>query len=190
MTHQPNEPAADLAPIEGESVEPLANKAHSGWPWKILDTAVALAVAGMVVVVALQVVSRKVGNSISWTEEVTRILFVYSTFLGMAAGFRRGGHARIAALIARLPRLVRRISVHLYVLCVTFFFLVMGYFGWVLVGTQLARDTVLPSTGLPAALMYAPLVIAAVLSILGTLLAAYGDPGLRRALEDGEMTEL
>lgn len=66
--------------------------------------AIVLALSGMVVLVALQVLLRYVFNtSLGWTDESSRLAFVWSIFLGIPLGIRRGSHIGIEFLTGRLP---------------------------------------------------------------------------------------
>jgi TRAP-type C4-dicarboxylate transport system permease small subunit len=62
-------------------------------------------VAIMVAVVFAQVVARYGFNrSFGWADEIGRLAFVWSIFLGMAVAVRARGHIAIALLLDRLPR--------------------------------------------------------------------------------------
>jgi TRAP-type C4-dicarboxylate transport system permease small subunit len=160
----------------------------SGALWKVVDAVVLVGVTGMVLTVALQVVSRSMGNSVPWTEELTRFLFIYTAFLGMAAGFRYAEHARIAFLVGKLPRAGQRIAVHLYVVAGIVFFLVVGVTGWQLVMQQFRSDETSPVLGIGMYLATLPLIVSAVLAILAHLQSVYRSPRLRESIERGEMT--
>lgn len=65
--------------------------------------AVALAVTGMLVALALQVFMRYVlGKALAWSEELSLLLFSWSMLLMIALGVREGFHVRIAGLVERL----------------------------------------------------------------------------------------
>jgi TRAP-type C4-dicarboxylate transport system permease small subunit len=190
------------APVAGSTAEgdlPLDETAEHFVPgsarlephgpvWKVVDVVVLVGVAGMVLAVALQVISRSLGASVSWTEELTRFLFIYTAFLGMAAGFRHAEHARIAFLIAKLPRLGQQIAVHLYAVAGIGFFILVGVTGWELVMQQYESEETSPVLGVGMYVSTVPIVIAAVLAILGLVQSVYRSPRLRQAIERGEMT--
>ena len=74
----------------------------------LLDRSVRLvivaSVGGMVAIVASQVFSRYILNSsIGWADEVSRLLFVWSIFLAIPIGVRRGRHIGVEILKTRLP---------------------------------------------------------------------------------------
>lgn len=60
--------------------------------------------ATMVAVVSAQVVMRYVFNgSFDWADEVSRIAFVWTTFLAIPLGIRDGSHVGITLLVDKLP---------------------------------------------------------------------------------------
>jgi TRAP-type transport system small permease protein len=64
--------------------------------------------AGMVVVVSAQVFLRYVMNlSLDWAEEISRLLFVWSIFLAIPLGIKRGSHLSVVLLTERLPPSLR-----------------------------------------------------------------------------------
>jgi TRAP-type C4-dicarboxylate transport system permease small subunit len=156
--------------------------------WKVVDAVVLVGVAGMVVTVAIQVVSRAMGEAVPWTEELTRFLFIYTAFLGMAAGFRHAEHARIAFLLGKLPRVGQQLGAHLYAVAGIVFFLIVGYYGWELVAQQYESQETSPSLGLGMYLITAPIVVSAVLAIVAHVQSVYRSPKLRQRIERGEMT--
>lgn len=69
---------------------------------------IVVAITVMVVLVALQVVLRYALNtSLGWTDETSRLAFVWSIFLGVPLGVRRGSHIGIEFLTARLAGVPR-----------------------------------------------------------------------------------
>jgi TRAP-type C4-dicarboxylate transport system permease small subunit len=77
-----------------------------------LDTAAGWAIVGlmtvMVGVVSLQVAMRYLMNSsIGWADELSRLTFVWSIFLGIPLGIRAGAHIGMEIVTARLPAPLR-----------------------------------------------------------------------------------
>jgi TRAP-type transport system small permease protein len=67
------------------------------------------AMAAMIAVVSLQVALRYLLNtSLDWSDEVSRLLFVWSIFLAIPLGIREGAHVGIDFLVGRLPGPARR----------------------------------------------------------------------------------
>lgn len=98
------------------SVETVAAPvAAMSWPGRVLDAldravvaALLLAVAVMVVVVSAQVALRYgLNRSIDWADEISRLAFVWSIFLGIPLGVRHGSHIGIDLLVDRFPARLR-----------------------------------------------------------------------------------
>ena len=71
----------------------------------VVDSAVILLISSMVVVVFAQVFFRYVvKSSPPWTEEFSRFNFIWLTFMGAVAVFRRKAHLIIDTLIMLLPK--------------------------------------------------------------------------------------
>lgn len=69
-----------------------------------VSTTIFILVLGLLVV---QILSRQLSQTQSWTEEMARYLFILSSFLGSAIALRTGEHIRIASFLDRLPSRAR-----------------------------------------------------------------------------------
>ncbi len=58
---------------------------------EVLKPVVFAGMAALICVITLQIVSRLMFTSVSWTEEVARFLLIWITFLGGRAGLSTGG---------------------------------------------------------------------------------------------------
>lgn len=157
--------------------------------WRLVDYILLLCVAGLMVTVTLQVISRLMGQSLPWTEETTRYLFIWTAFLGLAAGFRSAEHARIGIVINLLPPVLKRLCLHLYVVAGLVFFSVVGYKGFQLVMRQFHNGETSPALGIGMYLVTLPVVLSAVLAILAHFESVYRDPALREQIEKGGLLE-
>ena len=90
---------------------------------KTIKVLMAVLIAGMVVLIAMQVCFRYVLNEpLAWTEEVARHLMIWSALLGAAVAYRRKGHLGMDILVMQLPqRWHQRVEVILQVLSIGFF---------------------------------------------------------------------
>jgi TRAP-type C4-dicarboxylate transport system permease small subunit len=66
-------------------------------------------VAADLVVVKLEVVSRSAGATVTWTEELSRWLLVWMTFIGASAVLKEGGHIRVQFFISKCPEGIGRL---------------------------------------------------------------------------------
>jgi len=135
---------------------------------RAINLLIAVALALMVVMVFGNVVLRYVFNSgIAVSEEVSRWLFVWITFLGAIVAVRERGHLGTDFLLARLPAMGQRI-------CQAISYGLMLWCTWLLFSgalaqTRINQDVDAPVTGASMAIFYASGVVFAVAG--GLLLA-------------------
>jgi TRAP-type C4-dicarboxylate transport system permease small subunit len=128
---------------------------------RLLDALIAAALACMVVLVFGNVVLRYGFNSgITVSEEVSRWLFLWMTFLGAVVALKEHAHLGSDTLVSRLPRVGKRI-------CLIVGQFLMLYITWLvfkgsLDQTRINWDASAPVTGLPLAIVYASGVVFAV----------------------------
>lgn len=136
---------------------------------KGLNVLTALALAAMVLLVFGNVVLRYAFNSsIIVSEELSRWLFVWITFLGAVIALREHGHLGTDVLVSRLPPAGKKA-------CLVAGHLVMLYICWLifqgsLEQTRINMDVLAPSTQLPVAIVYSAGVVFAALAGLMLLL--------------------
>jgi TRAP-type C4-dicarboxylate transport system permease small subunit len=144
-------------------VERIANLYCKG-----LNVLIALALLLMVVLVFGNVVLRYAFNSsIIVSEELSRWLFVWITFLGAIIALREHAHLGTDALVGRLPPMGKKI-------CLVVGHLTMLYVCWLvfqgsLEQTKINADVLAPSTEWPMSIVYAAGIVFAV-SAAGMLL--------------------
>lgn len=102
--------------------------------------------------------------------ELTRISFVWATFLGISAGVKRGVHVRVVAFVSVLPAALRGLTVYLVHGSILVFALLMVWQGWGL--TMRMIPTTFPTLGVSQAWLYA------VLPVSGALMALHAFSGL------------
>ncbi len=102
----------------------------------------------MAMVVALQVFFRYVLNhSLFWSEELTRYMLVWLSFLGASTAYKRGLHPGVDILTARLPAALQKGCAYLVYIVSFLLFVVM-----ILYGAQFAyfiRAQISPALYLP-----------------------------------------
>lgn len=88
-----------MRPLYSRSLDGLDQAAR----WAIITAS-----AAMIVIVSGQVVLRYVFNSsLDWSDEISRLLFVWSMFLAIPLGIREGAHVGVELLTAHLPAVPR-----------------------------------------------------------------------------------
>lgn len=147
------------------------------WIWRLLDATIFVTVIGMVMLIALQVGSRWLGGSLSWTEELSRFLFIWTIWLGMAAGFRQGQHPSLNFLSAISPPRIQALLRLLQAVAAAVFFSIVCWYGVKLVQQQLRTGEVSAILQLGMWLTTVPLVMGSALAIFGALMHALAPIG-------------
>lgn len=82
----------------------------------------------MVVVTGAQIVCRVFFTSLSWSEEATRYLLIWSTLLGAGCVYKHAGHISITLLQDLLPEKAKDvIQILIHGLCILLFALIVFY---------------------------------------------------------------
>ena len=144
----------------------------------LLDLLIAVMLAIMVVLVFSNVVLRYIFNSgITITEEMSRWMFVWLTFIGAVIAIHRRAHLGTDALVGRLPAAGKRA-------CLVVGHLLMLWICWLLAKgswqqVQINATVTAPASGLPMAIVYSAglffAVSAAPLLLLDLVRAVRGD---------------
>ena len=126
-----------------------------------LEGVIAAMLAVMVVLVFGNVVLRYLFNSgITVSEEVSRWLFIWMTFLGAIVALHEHGHLGVDMVVQRLPAWAKKI-------CLGLGHLLMLYILWLLLQGSIAQarinwDVTAPTTGASMAIVYLSCVVFAV----------------------------
>ena len=124
-----------------------------------------ICVVSMVFVLFLQVFTRYVLKvPLYWSEELARIILIWSVFLGANLAFRAGTHMRIDILSRKLPKSFRMVSNMIAKTTVTAFSVVLVVHGWDL--SRKMMRIIAPATGIPVGLIDLILPIFALLTII------------------------
>lgn len=126
---------------------------------KIEHGALIISLAVMVIVIFTQVVMRYVfNNSLSWSEEFARYLFVWFSWIGVSAGLKDGEHLKVEILSVALAKrgLLKskemiNILVSLIWLATT---LIVTYYGLEVVAAQADMNVLTPAMRMPVWLGY------------------------------------
>jgi TRAP-type C4-dicarboxylate transport system permease small subunit len=123
---------------------------------------------GMVVVITLQVLFRYfLDQSLAWTEEISRFLFIITSFIAITVAHRRQMHAGYSSLVTKLPTAVRRAVIIGVDLVSIAFFVVVGLSSRNLI--KVGFDSLAPATGIPMAWIYLVFPVFAVLGVVFSL---------------------
>ena len=103
----------------------------------------------MSIIIVLQVFFRYVlNNSLSWSEELARYLFIWMIYVGISYGVKMHKHICVDAVYTFMPKSIKR-----------------GY-AIVAVGMQISSGQVSPAMGLPMQYVYAAPVVGMVLTVV------------------------
>ncbi|WP_249872587.1 TRAP transporter small permease [Oceanobacillus saliphilus] len=138
--------------------------------------------AAMVLVIIYQVFSRQIlGSAPAWSEEVSRLLFVWVSFLGIAYGFREKLHIGVGLVIGKLPKKVQTIFDYFAKILVIGFGFLLIYYGWQF--TMLTSTSTMPATGMPSSVLYASIPVSGFFVLLNGVELLFRN-GMHQELED------
>lgn len=163
---------------------------------RLLEAVMALLLAAMVVLVFGNVVLRYVFNSgITISEELSRWLFVWMTFLGAVVALKDNGHLGTDMVVSQFGRTGKRV-------CLVIAQLAMLFVTWLLLSgawaqVQINREVEAPVSGLSMGLFYLSGVVFALLSgliligqLLRTLSGRISDDELVLVQESEDLAQL
>jgi TRAP-type transport system small permease protein len=144
----------------------LATPPKDSRPVRLLLAIGSVFVAAIVVLTFAQVVLRYFfNNPQAWAEEVSRYLFVWITFLGIAIGFAKDMHIRLDALTVLLPERPWRVVDVARRLVELAAVAIMLYSG-ALVAWQYRSTTFYTVQGLPRVIFYLAVPIGAAIALV------------------------
>lgn len=107
----------------------------------------------MTLVVATQVICRYLlGASLTWSEEASRYLLIWITFLGGSIAFKRGMHTGFDAVVRALSPQTRRAARLVTLLAIVTFLVIAGLKGMQLALFNMAQRS--PAMRLPMGTVY------------------------------------
>jgi TRAP-type transport system small permease protein len=144
--------SAAISPEHAVGREDTMQRIVDGY-FHVLKIAIVACLAGMVIMVFGNVVLRYAFNmGLTISEELSRFLFVWLTFLGAIIGFHERGHLGVDMLVGRLSATGKKFCLiisELLMLWVTWLFLVGSW-----EQTMINLDVRSPSAGLSMGLIY------------------------------------
>lgn len=139
---------------------------------RVINWVLAVLMAVMVVVIALQVWYRFILNDpLDWSEEIGRYIFVWISFLGAAAGVRYQVHLGIDVLEKIVGRDVFRYVLVLINIVIQIFLIFIIYWGFTLL--TVVRFQTSPSMLIPMTYPYAAVPVGAIFMLVNSLRLAH-----------------
>lgn len=95
---------------------------------KICSVLIVIMLGLMVIITAAQIVCRTWFTAITWSDEVTRYLLIWSTFLGASVVYRHSGHISVTLVQEKTPPKVgKALRVAVHVICFVLFTVLLVY---------------------------------------------------------------
>ncbi len=140
----------------------------------------------MVIIVFVQVIFRYIlNNSLSWSEELVRYIFIWQVWLGASLGMRINEHIRVDMFVKLLPNVPQKILGILTDLLVLAFYIFLIVYGFKYLQNVIAKDMNSTALKLPLAYVYASLPVGSVIIALRyAVLVGRETVGLLRGSDD------
>lgn len=153
----------------------------------IFESIALVGLASMIIVVTMQVMTRKLLNFVFfWSEEVTLLLLVWFSFMGMAVGFREDLHLGMDSFVDYLPARLKKAIEMFIEICILAFGIYLIVYGWEF--TVLMSESTLPATKLPNSVIYFVMPITGLMTCVYALLHLFGIDTKRHKGNEVEMS--
>ena len=140
--------------------------------------------AAMIIIIIYQVFSRQILSSTpSWSEELSRVLFIWVGLLGIAYGFKEKLHIALGLVVNKFPKNVQHIFDYLAKVIVIFFGIILIYYGWNFM--ILTSNNIMPGTGLPGSVQYLSLPVTGFYVTLYGILLLF-QKGMHQEFDDAQ----
>lgn len=121
----------------------------------------------MTVVMGVQVTARYVfQNSLSWSEELVRFLFVWSGFLGVPFCIKHHSSIAVEMLKIKLPEKLQDILSYFSYCFMIILFGIMTYYGWQTAAATFVSGQSSPALGLPMYIVQAAVPVGSALAVI------------------------
>ncbi|MCM3715913.1 TRAP transporter small permease [Alkalihalobacillus oceani] len=135
---------------------------------RVIDSIAILLLVVLTYVSFHQVITRFIfSNPPAWTEELSRYLFVWVTFLGVAIAFRVGAHLGVDYFVGLLPKKGSQLLLLIASIFLIVTLAVIGYQGFT--ASQVVKSQLSPVLRVPMIYPYLAIPVGMVLSIIEVL---------------------
>ncbi len=150
------------------------------------ETVTILFLLGVIIVMAVQVLTRKLFNFVFfWSEEAILVCLVWFSFMGIAVGFREGVHMGVEALTDHLPAGINKWIDKWVDIMGLIYGLYFVIYGWEF--TLLMMESTLPATKFPNSVVYAVMPVSGFMVCVYSVLQMLGVDTRRHKGSDIEM---
>ena len=139
----------------------------------LFETCAIMALLGVIIIMAVQVFTRKLFNFVFfWSEEAILLCLVWFAFMGIAIGFREDVHMGVEGFTDWLPCKINK-AIDKWITIMGFLFgLYFTVYGWEF--TVLMLESTLPATKLPNAIVYLVMPVSGVMVCVYSALQFFG----------------
>ncbi len=106
--------------------------------------------------------------TLAWSEELVRIVIIYSTFIGASVAIKQGAMIRIDAVVQMFPRLKKGLTVYTHILMLIFAG-IMVFHGYKMTHLQLITNQKTIIMQIPLVIIYAIMPVTGVLVFIRTV---------------------
>jgi TRAP-type C4-dicarboxylate transport system permease small subunit len=106
--------------------------------------------------------------TLAWSEELVRIVIIYSTFVGASVAIKQGAMIRIDAVVQMFPRLKKGLTVYTHILMLGFA-CIMVYYGYKMTHLQLITNQKTIIMQIPLVIVYAIMPVTGVMIFIRTV---------------------
>lgn len=163
-------------------------KASFLWLDRAIEIFAVSSAALMTIIVTMQVITRKLlGFVFFWSEEITLLLLVWFSFLGIAIGFRDRLHLAMDALANRLPSRLNRWLDRIIAISTFIFGGYLLFYGWDYM--MLVKNNTMSATGWSSSVKYVIIPITGIMILFYSLLQLLGIDTVQHRELDEEVSE-
>ena len=95
---------------------------------KVCSLLIVLMLGAMVIITGAQIICRTWFTALTWSDEVTRYLLIWSTFLGATVVYRHNGHISVTLVQdAVKPKTAKALRVAVHAICFVLFAVLLYY---------------------------------------------------------------
>ena len=121
---------------------------------RICGVLIVFMIGAMVIITVAQIIFRSWFSALSWSEEVTRYLLIWSTFLGATCVYRHSGNIAITFIQeACPPKVTKLLRILVHAVCMVLFAVLCWY------GARYAMNLKKTATTLPIKMSYIFVVV-------------------------------
>lgn len=136
-------------------------------PDRFEEVLLVLLLISMTLVLGVQIIARYVfQNSLTWSEELVRYLFIWSAFLGVPYCINKGASLKVVQFIDYLPAKLKNIVLMIDRVLMVVFFAAIFVFGLLVVKNSFLNGQRSPALGLPMYIVYLSVVVGSGLAII------------------------